>query len=362
METKEVRSFSSLSLKREVLEILAIFLLGAIVNFIFWCQDCLDDYKVWFVNIVVSGSFWVFLWKGSQYIVIYLDSLFPWVENPLKRFLVSLSSVIVYIIIVVYGLDIFIDMVIIGKSFDMALARLEYTSLLFAILITLGINTFMHGRGFLLSWRQASIDNERLRTEQVFTQFQSLKNQVNPHFLFNSLNALSSLVYEDQDRAVEFIRKLSQVYRYVLDKKDDEVVPIQDELSFMENYVFLQKIRFGENLNFQLNYNGDEGYLPPLALQLLVENAIKHNVISDSHPLSIVVDVKDKFCTIRNNVKEKLDKDSTGIGLNNLKERYKYLSNEQVTIQQDRENFEVSIPILDFKVEQVTEKQNNRTT
>ena len=163
--------FSKLSWKREVLEILAIFILGAIVNFIFWCDGCLENTKVWLINIVVSGSFWLFLWKGSQYIVVYLDSIYPWVENPLKRFLVSLTSVIVYTVTVVYGLDILIDVVIIGKSFDQALQRTEYTSITFAVLITLGINTFMHGRGFLLSWRQASIDNEKLRTEQVFTQF-----------------------------------------------------------------------------------------------------------------------------------------------------------------------------------------------
>ena len=104
----------------------------------------------------------------------------------------------------------------------------------------------MHGRGFLIAWRQAAIDNEKLKTEQVAIQYNSLKNQVNPHFLFNSFNALSSLVYEDQDKAVEFIRKLSQVYRYVLDRKDEEVVPVEEELSFASNFIFLQKIRFGK--------------------------------------------------------------------------------------------------------------------
>ena len=330
MDTREQDGFKTLSWKRELLEIAGIFLLGATINFIFWCEGCLEDFRVWIINILVSGLFWLLLWKGSQYIVIYLDTIYPWVENPVKRFIASLGSVIIYTVVVVYSLDSFIDIALMGKSASQAFQHIEYTSLTYAILMTLGINTFMHGRGFLLSWRQASIDIEKLKTEQVFTQFQSLKNQVNPHFLFNSLNALSSLVYEDQDKAVEFIRKLSQVYRYVLDSKDDEVVPIPDEVSFLENFVFLQKIRFGDNLIFNLSMSQEGGYLPPLALQLLVENAIKHNVISEDHHLQIKVHIGDGFCTVTNNVKEKLTKDSTGIGLTNLKERYKYLSNKEV--------------------------------
>ena len=205
----------------------------------------------------------------------------------------------------------------------------------------------MHGRGFLLSWRQTSIDMEKLKTEQVFTQFQSLKNQVNPHFLFNSLNALSSLVYEDQDKAVSFIRKLSKVYRYVLDKKDEELVKVEDELDFMENFIFLQQIRFGENLKVLIEKsNIRDGYLPPLALQLLVENAIKHNVISEKDPLSVSIKIEDTYCIISNSIKEKLHKDSTGIGLANLKARYEYLSKKKMEIENDGIEFIVKLPVL----------------
>lgn len=281
--------------------------------------------------------------------VWYLDPLLPWIEKPVQRFVASLLSVIVYTTLVVYGLDLIIDIFIMGKSASQAIQYLNYASLTFSISITLGINTFMHGRAFLLEWRQASIDIEKLRTEQVFTQFQSLKNQVNPHFLFNSLNALSSLVYDDQEKAVEFIRKLSQVYRYVLDKKDEEVVPISDEVSFLQNYIFLQKIRFGDNLIYQFNQKTEGGCVPPLSLQLLVENAIKHNVISDSHQLIIDVEIDVDYCTVRNNIKEKLEKDSTGIGLNNLKERYKYLSDKVVELNNDGKEFVVKIPVLDFQ-------------
>ncbi len=344
-----IRHITKSRLGKELTEILLIFLFGGIINIIVWGGDIFGkDLSLFFINFSVNGFFWVALWKGSQYLNQALDKVFPWVTFPIKRLIISVMAVVIYTVIVVITTDILIDILIIKKSFFEAIKQVNQASIRMTIYVTLGINVIMHGRGFLLSWRQVSIDNEKLRTEQVFTQFQSLKNQVNPHFLFNSLNALSSLVYEDQDKAVEFIRKLSQVYRYVLEKKDEEVVPIEDEIAFLENFIFLQKIRFGENLHFEINGNV-KGYLPPLALQMLVENAIKHNVISENHPLEIKVDFKEDFCIISNSIKAKLSKDSTGIGLNNLKERYQYLSDKQVVIKNDGKSFMVELPILHLK-------------
>ncbi|GAB4248920.1 MAG: hypothetical protein Tsb0034_28290 [Ekhidna sp.] len=343
------RELKKLSFRRELLEILGIFILGATINYIFWCEGCLEDSRIFLVNVIISGSFWALLWKGSQYIVWYLDSVVTWVEHPVKRFLLSFSSIIVYTTLVIYGLDLIIDVFIFDKPVSLAIQSLNYASWTFAVLITLAINTFMHGRAFLLEWRQSAIDFEKLKTEQVFTQFQSLKNQVNPHFLFNSLNALSSLVYEDQDKAVEFIRKLSQVYRYVLDRKDEEVIPLEEELKFLENFVFLQKIRFGDNLRFVVEGTNKNGYLPPMALQMLVENAIKHNVISESHHLEIKVKIGEDHCVVSNNVKEKKSKDSTGIGLSNLVDRYGYLTDKKVIISNENEVFEVKVPLLTMK-------------
>ncbi|MEM8939510.1 MAG: histidine kinase [Bacteroidota bacterium] len=289
-------------------------------------------------------------WKGSEFLVELWNKRVSWVKTPIKRFIVSVLSIVFFVFASVWALDLFFDLLFSNKNLSQALQASD-APFWDVLLITMIINVFMHGRGFLIEWRQASIDIERLKTEQVFTQFQSLKNQVNPHFLFNSLNALSALVYEDQDKAVEFIRKLSRVYRYVLDKKEEEVVPIKDEVNFLKNFVFLQKIRFGDNLKFELSENMSKGSIPPLALQLLVENAIKHNVISDDHTLTIKVELQEEYCIITNNIKEKLTKDSTEIGLNNLKERYKYLSNKEVILFNDGKKFEVKIPILKFKNE-----------
>lgn len=297
------------------------------------------------LNFNFAGAYWVTLWSASIYNTKWLDKFVPWVENPLKRTLYTFISMVAYTFLVVTIVDLFLDVFVLGKTIPEALkdTSVGYVP---AFIATFSVNVIMHGRAFLLSWRQSSIDVEKLRTEQVSTQYQSLRNQVNPHFLFNALNALSSLVYDDQEKAVEFIRKLSHVYRYVLDQKDAEMVKVQQELDFAENFIFLQQIRFGENLKIEVKKESGEGLIPPLAIQLLVENAIKHNVVSESYPLTIGIDVGKTQVKVYNTIKEKISKDSTGIGLKNLRERYKYLTNKELTINNNGKTFEVILPII----------------
>lgn len=328
-----------------------IFLMGGVIQLIVLLMlgELLQlSAKNIFINFTFSGIYWLTLTTSSLNSSKWLDKFIPWVENPLKRTVYTIVSIATYTLVIVYVVDLIADMFILGKSFNDATASLNL-GYLEALGVTLGISIIMHGRGFLMSWRQTSIDMEKLKTEQVSTQYQSLKNQVNPHFLFNALNALSSLVYDDQDKAVEFIRKLSRVYRYVLDQKDAEMVKLSDELAFSENFIFLQQIRFGENLKISISKTDESGYIPPLAIQLLVENAIKHNVISEKYPLNINIIVDDDEVRISNNIKEKMSKDSTGIGLKNLKERYNYLTNKEITILNDGKTFEVILPKLALK-------------
>ena len=286
-----------------------------------FCNNCLNEPFLFsnnfWLSFFYSGMAWMAFWKGSELLVDFWDSHIPWIKAPLKRFLASVISIAVLVYLIVWGLDLFFDLVVFKKSWE---ETIKDTGAPFwnTLWITLGINVFMHGRGFLISWRQSAIDNERLKTEQVASQYNSLKNQVNPHFLFNTLNVLSTLVYDNQEKAVEFIRKLSQVYRYVLDSKDEEVVPIQEEMEFVKNFAFLQKIRFGENLHVEIGEMKSNRFVPPLAVQVLVENAIKHNVVSEKHPLTVKVDFEGDLCIVWNNLKEKKVNDSTGIGLNNL--------------------------------------------
>ncbi|WP_424964281.1 sensor histidine kinase [Ekhidna sp.] len=335
--------------KKHLIGAILIFPFGGAMNMVVFCNNCLEEpflfsYNFW-LSFSYSGLAWIFFWKGSELLVDFWDFYIPWVKAPIKRFLASLISIVIFVYLTVWGLDLFFDLIVLGKTWA---ETIDATGAPFwnTLWITLGINVFMHGRGFLIAWRQAAIDNERLKTEQVASQYNSLKNQVNPHFLFNSLNVLSTLVYDNQDKAVEFIRKLSQVYRYVLESKDEEVVPIEEEMGFVRNFAFLQKIRFGDNLRIDIGQIKRERYVPPLAIQILVENAIKHNVVSEKDPLTIKVNFEDETCLIWNNLKEKKVKDSTGIGLNNLIERYQYLTDKKVQVNKGEEYFEVKLPLL----------------
>ncbi len=339
---------------KHVVEAILIFIFGGFMNMVVFCTGCLDEpylfSKTFFINLSYSGISWVAYWKGSEFIVNFWDERIPWLKKPLRRFLTSLVSIVIYVFIAVWGIDLFFDLVIFKKTLSKALAS-SSAPFSITLLITLGINVFMHGRGFLIAWRQAAIDVEKLKTEQISSQYNSLKNQVNPHFLFNSLNALSSLVYDNQDKAVEFIRKLSQVYRYVLESMDEEIVPIGKEMDFVQNFIFLQKIRFGDNLLVNFNNAEPNRYVPPLAIQLLVENAIKHNVISEKDPLSINIEINDSLCIVSNSLKEKKVKDSTGIGLANIKSRYHYLTDKEINIEKTEDSFQVTIPLLNLKNE-----------
>ena len=166
--------------------------------------------------------------------------------------------------------------------------------------------------------------------------------------MFNSLNALSSLVYKDQDQAVKFIKQLSEVYRYVLDTRDRELVSDEEEIKFLESYTFLQKIRFGDNLNIDVKLEDPRTSFPPLVLQMLIENAIKHNEISTDHPLTINIFNEDGYTVVQNNLRKKriMKEDSPGIGLANISSRYEFLSEKKVEIEELDGKFIVRLPVL----------------
>lgn len=321
---------------------------GGFIQGVLFCDDCWDDTDLLIKRFAYQGSFWGIFTFGSQLSIYTADHFIKWLEAPLKRFLLGLALMMVITSILFVINLFFFQVVIFDVAFEKVLAWLDLSVFISPILITFAVNTFFHGREFLLAWRQNSINYERLKTEQIATQYDSLKNQVNPHFLFNSLNALTSLVYDDQDKAVEFIRKLSQVYRYVLDTKDREVVKISEELDFLNSYMYLQKIRFEENLRFQIDLPGDvtRFYTVPISLQMLLENAIKHNIVSQAKPLQITVGVEDDYLVIRNNLQEKLHKDSTGIGLSNIRDRFGYMTSRPVIIEKSEEFFTVKLPLI----------------
>lgn len=285
---------------------------------------------------------WFFLWMGNAYTSDWVSLKISWTREPVKRFIVGMLVMIGYTMALVYLLILVFRW---GFGLDMG----DTSGMIYgALIVTFVISTFMHGRGFLLNWKQATIDAEKAKQESIKAQYESLKNQVNPHFLFNSLNALTNLVYQNQDQAAKFIKQLSEVYRYVLDSKDKEVVSIEDELKFLKSYLYLQQIRFGEKLDAEVLLEGARGLVAPLALQMLVENSIKHNIISEEQPLKIRVFLSNSFIVVENSLQRKnvMPEESPGLGLENIRRRYEFLTEVKVEVLETADVFSVKLPLI----------------
>lgn len=194
------------------------------------------------------------------------------------------------------------------------------------------------------------LENEKLRTESIQSQYESLKNQVSPHFLFNSLTAMKTLIRESPDLAGKYVDHLSLVLRYTLQSNEKRLVTLQEEMEFTDSYLFLIKMRYDTNLNIEtaIDETRTNRMLPPLTVQTLVENAIKHNEISKRNPLTIYIKTgNDDTLIVRNRIQEKLTReDGTGIGLSNLSKQYQLLGNRTVQISQENNEFIVEVPLL----------------
>lgn len=221
------------------------------------------------------------------------------------------------------------------------------------VLMSLLVPLFVNGVGMTLhyyqQWKSESSQRQSLEEENIKAQFEILKNQVNPHFLFNCFNALSVLIKESQSRADEFLKHLARVYRFVLEVKEKELIKVREELEVMQSYVHLMKGRLGDKLTVTLNVPEaqQEYYIPPLTLQILMENALKHNKATKDEPLRIDIEMNDRNeISFKNNLNLVQDVQSTNIGLKNIIERYEYLSDSGIQIEKSAESFAVSVPLI----------------
>ncbi|WP_291529940.1 sensor histidine kinase [Bacteroides sp. UBA939] len=201
---------------------------------------------------------------------------------------------------------------------------------------------------FYTIWKQAVNRELRLREENLKYKYINLKTQVNPHFLFNSLNTLSELVYEDPKKADNYIQQLSGIYRYILEHEETDLIPLDEEAIFVKQYFDLQKERAGDKVQLNISINNADRYkVMPVSLQILVENALKHNSFSENNPLKISICKEDMFVVVSNNIQRKnvLD-NSYGTGLSNLKERIKLVTGMEMVVNHDNDVFTVKIPIV----------------
>jgi sensor histidine kinase YesM len=328
--------------------LLILFLSGGlIITLIFLPLSSESDTSQVMLSILFNGLLTVGL--GLVNGVIAEEVKISWLEQPIKRFVVSFVLTVVGTILVAVLVQLLMHYFVLGITPLEALPRISTEFYYNVLMITFVISTFLHGRGFLFDWRKSIEETEALKRAHLTSQYESLKNQVNPHFLFNSLNVLTALVHKDADLSERFIRQLSDVYRYVLEVSEEELVNLDKELKALEAYVFLLKIRFGQNLEVDVDVtNTADQLIPPMSLQMLVENAVKHNIISKEQPLSIsIIQKADGSIVVENNLQKKNQQPyHLGIGLKNIKKRYQRFLKEEIKIEETEGCFRVVLPVI----------------
>lgn len=320
---------------KHVTGILIVTLIGTSISLLFSGSSSITWNHIYY-SVLYSLFIGSTLWMGNFSISPALDRIFR--RNPLPpgdKLIYSLlmmmlvsGSIIIFVnwcwFGFIHGMDFW---KFVSQGSGMSIMIIE-------IVVVIIIALVMYAKEFFYSWRDAVKSEEALKREKLALQYESLKNQVNPHFLFNSLNTLSGLIGKDDEKATRFVKQLSDIYRYVLEHKDRELVPLDTEMNFVENYISLMKIRFGDNLIVISDIRETSNYkIIPLSIQMLVENAIKHNIVSKEMPLTISFSMEgEDELTVKNNLQKKssiLQEDSgewEKHGLLNIKSRYEYLS------------------------------------
>lgn len=269
------------------------------------------------------------------------------------RVIVGFIGSIAITLTTLFSIRVFHKTVIEGKTYSQFINGEHYSFYFISLVITLIISLIFHAFFYYKEAQKNKIKEQKVIAGTASAKFDALKNQLDPHFLFNSLNVLSSLIDENPNSAQKFTTSLSKVYRYVLEQKNKDLVTVNEELRFAKTYMSLIKMRFEESIVFDIpeQASNPESKVVPLSLQLLLENAVKHNVVTQSKPLHIKIYEVNGNLVVENNLQPKqVIKKSSGVGLSNIKQRYALLTNKQIFINQKADSFAVAIPMLTKQV------------
>ncbi|MEO6720080.1 MAG: histidine kinase [Ferruginibacter sp.] len=291
------------------------------------------------------------LWLGNRYILIWCRGRYPHFMEVRRRLLVQGVLMLLFTIVGNNLLGyVFDDLVFAsqhkGLSYMDVLIK-RNSAAIFCVIMVMAIYESVY---FMYELRSSVEEKEMLKRESLHAQLDALRKQVNPHFLFNNLNTLISLIPENPQQAIDFVQQLSKLYRHILEVKDEKSILLKEELDVLKAYAFLLKTRFGNNIDINISIPDEKltKKIVPLSLQLLMENAIKHNIVSSERPLHIKVFAENGSLVVSNNLQVKNQvNESTGIGLDNIRNRYKLLSEKLVTVTANGTNFIVSIPLIE---------------
>jgi sensor histidine kinase YesM len=287
------------------------------------------------------------IWEGNRYLLFTLRDYFNWFNRPIKKILALLFGISFYTIPVS-------ALLLVGWYHLFQKGAVNWsvvTTSTLMIMICVVFITHVYETVFLVKQAESDqLKNEQLERSKAEAQLEALKNQVDPHFIFNSLNTLSHLIEDRPERAKLFNDTLAEIYRYILHNKARDLVLLKEEIEFVEHYFALLRIRFEDavQLHLSVDHKQSEQFLiPPISLQVLVENGIKHNEFSDTNPLKIDIQFRHESLVVKNEIRKKLlRKPSSGIGLKNLEERYQLITAKKMEIDVTENQFTVTLPVL----------------
>ncbi len=327
---------------------IGIPLMGLVIALMINLDEFLKLSRLFFLSVFFSTLLTLTFWEGNRYIIIWMRRIFPEYSQTGKRIAAEAVLAVIY----VFFVTLLLDELYYKPVYHVSVLAIGFRV---SIVPTVIVYLVYEAVYFFDAWKMNVRKTEALMRENVQSQLDVLKNQLDPHFLFNSMNTLAALIDDENTAAQDYLERLSDVYRYVLVSRNKNTVLLSEEIAFVDAYLYLNKIRFRENLQVEKRLSNAVmmQYITPLSLQMLVENAIKHNVVSRENPLQIVIrEETDAYLVVENNISEKtiLEK-STRVGLQNIVNRYSLLTDRKVQIHRDEERFTVKIPLLAQAVE-----------
>lgn len=331
------------------------FFVGTLVFVILALVQYANGYKFsstqqilnWFL---VNQIYAVLLYLVNAYYFRFLLKYFPNEVFKSENLLKGAVGGIVLTVLALFLIRLLTETIIIGKSLHEFFANEQIANYYISFIISVVITTIFYTVYYYKNKQEKKVKEQKIIAGTASAKFDALKNQLDPHFLFNSLNVLTSLIEEDPEAATRFTTALSKVYRYVLEQKNKQLVSLEEEMKFAELYMSLLSLRFEDSIVFTSpqTLKNPQAQVVPLSLQLLLENAVKHNQVTPSKKLFITISEADGMLTVSNNSQPKqVLKESTGVGLKNIRERYGLLTSRVIQIGKDRNLFSVAIPILD---------------
>ena len=332
------------SLKKILFTYGVIFILASVAFLVRWISGRFNlelNIALFFTSCVVISI----IWEALRLLHGRLNVVLPFEQSIPGRIAVQLIAGVVLAVIIRFLLYKFGEPYLPIKLDSLFLA----STWAFFVIAVSGINTAFFIEFFIGRWKDSLVQAERLEKEKSQIQFDNLKNQLNPHFLFNALTSLNSLITENPSLASQFLQHMSKVYRYVLQNKEKNFVSLQTELEFIKNYVFLAETRFGGALKigFEISSGALESAIVPVTLQILIENALKHNVIDNDKPLTVEVFSSGDYLVVTNNLqKRKTVETSNKQGLENLRSLYRFMTDRPVIFEKNETRFTVKVPLL----------------